>query len=353
MKTLTLLALIAVVLTGHAPSAWSAVEYKIVTASERGTYIRIGQDLAALVAPSADIDLEAVPSAGSVENVQRLRFEPGVKLALVQSDVYQGYLDMADRGNPSAATLIRPLRVVMPLYNEEIYYIVRADAEWNFVHEIANARINAGEMGSGTALTSATLYRLMFDRDLPVPGTTYVSNEEALVKLITDKSIDVVTVVAGQPAKLLVDMKPEARQLIKLLKVDPDHPSTQAALKTYFSATVRASSYPSLLTDDLPALAVKAFLVTYDFNRRGAGEHLRRFAQSLCSNFPALREKGHPKWREVDLTLPALGRGWSYYSLTERELRGCAAKSLRRDAQAPSRPARPCTQQEQILGLCK
>ena len=231
----------------------------------------------------------------------------------------------------------------MPLYNKEIYYIVRADAEWNFVHEIANARINAGEMGSGTALTSATLYRLMFDRDLPVPGTTYVSNEEALVKLITDKSIDVVTVVAGQPAKLLVDMKPEARQLIKLLKVDPDHPSTQAALKTYFSATVRASSYPSLLTDDLPALAVKAFLVTYDFNRRGAGEHLRRFAQSLCSNFPALREKGHSKWREVDLMFPARARSRMELLLAHRarvaRLRGEGPASGR-PGTIPSRPPR-------------
>jgi TRAP transporter TAXI family solute receptor len=344
------LALIALALTGHAPTAWSAAEYKIVTASERGTYIRIGQDLAALVAPSADIDLEALPSAGSVENVRRLRFEPGVKLALVQSDVYQGYLDMAERGNPSAATLIRPLRVIVPLYNEEIHFIVRADSEWNFVHEIANAKINAGETGSGTALTSATLYRLMFNRNLPEPGTTYVSNEEALVKLISDKSIDVVAVVAGQPAKLFVDMKPEARQLIKLLKVDPNHPTTQAALKTYFSATVRASNYPSVLTEDLPALAVKAFLVTFDFNRQGAGDYLRRFAQSLCTNFAALREKGHPKWREVDLTLPPLGRGWSYYSLTERELRGCAARVQRGEAQA--RPARVCTQQERILGLC-
>ena len=51
--------------------------------------------------------------------------------------------------------------------------------------------------------------------------TPLLTNEEALVKLTVDKSLDVVVVVAGQPAKLLVDMKPEARQLIKLLKFDP------------------------------------------------------------------------------------------------------------------------------------
>ena len=36
-------------------------------------------------------------SAGSAENVQRLRHEPGVKFALVQSDVYQAFLDQADQ----------------------------------------------------------------------------------------------------------------------------------------------------------------------------------------------------------------------------------------------------------------
>jgi len=42
----------------------------------------------------------------------------------------------------------------------------------------------------------------------------------------------------------------------------PDQAGSKAALKTYFPAMVRASSYPNLLTEDLPALAVKAYLVT-------------------------------------------------------------------------------------------
>lgn len=347
-------ALLAAALLVPPADVHAAVDYKIVTASERGTYIRIGQDLAMHVAPAADINLEAVPSAGSVENVQRLRFEPGVKLALVQSDVYQGYLDMADRGNPSAATIIRPLRVIMPLYNEEIYFLARADSPLDFVHEIRGTKINAGELGSGTALTSATLYRLMFGENLPESGTSYFTNEDALVKLIGERTVDVVAIVAGQPAKLLVDMKPEARKLIKLLKVDPEHATTKAALSSYFPATVRAASYPNLLTDDLPAVAVKAFLVTYDFDPRATGAHLRRFAQALCENFLTLQEKGHPKWREVDLALPDLGKGWSYYRVTERELRNCRSTVQR----APRRPGAPgpgraCSQHEMILGLCR
>ena len=344
--------LLAAAMLCHAQAAVAAVDYKIVTASERGTYIRIGRDLAEFVAPAAGIKLDALPSAGSADNARRLRYESGVKLALVQSDVYQSFVDLAAGGNAAARTLIRPLRVIMPLYNEEIHFIVRADSERNFIHEINNAKLNAGEQGSGTALTSATLYRLMFRQAMPEASTSYLSNEEALAKLVTDKSIDVVAVVAGQPAKLFVDMKPESRKLIKLLKFDPNHASSKAVLETYFQADLRASNYANLLTTDIPALAVKAFLVTYDFNRKDTEVNLRNMARSLCQNFGVLQEKGHPKWREVDLALPKLGRGWTYYAPTTRELRSCIAAKPKLETRVKSPSAKACPQQERILGLC-
>src|SRR5688572_2815720 len=139
-----IVALAASAIALHMGGAFAAAEFKIVTASERGTYIQIGRDLATHVAPAANINLEVLPSAGSAENVQRLRYEPGVKFAMVQSDVYQAFLDQAAAGNADAGAMIRPLRVIMPLYNEEIYFIARADSTLNYVHEIKDAKINAG-----------------------------------------------------------------------------------------------------------------------------------------------------------------------------------------------------------------
>jgi TRAP transporter TAXI family solute receptor len=327
--------------------ARAQVPFKIVTASERGTYIQIGKDIAKFVAPSAGIDLEVLPSAGSAENVQRLRHEPGVKFAMVQSDVYQAFLDQDKNGNSEAGVLIRPLRVIMPLYNEEIYFIARADSELEYVHDIKSAKINVGPLLSGTAMSATTLFRLMFDSALPEGNASYLNNEDALVKLTTDKTVDVVVVVAGQPAKLLADMTPAARQLIKLLKFDASRPESQAALKTYFPVSVRATSYPKLLTEDIPGLAVKAYLVTYDYSLGSTVNSLRKFATSLCQNFTILQTSGHPKWKEVDLALPALGRGWSYYPPMAKEIESCAAKRV----VVP--PPKVCTQQERILGLCK
>ena len=327
--------------------AMAQVPYKIVTASERGTYIQIGRDIAKFVAPAAGIDLDVLPSAGSAENVQRLRHEPGVKFAMVQSDVYQAFLDQDRSGNAEAGVLIRPLRVITPLYNEEIYFIVRADSDLEFIHDIKKAKINVGPLLSGTAMSATTLYRQMFDVPIAEADASYLSNEEALIKLTGDKTVDVVVVVAGQPAKLLADMTPAARQLVKLLKFDASKPESQAALKTYFPVTVRAASYPKLLSEDVPGLAVKAYLVTYDYALGTTVAQLRKFARSLCQNFPALQTSGHPKWREVDLSLPALGRGWLYYPPMAREIQSCAA------TQRVATPAKACNQQERILGLCK
>lgn len=338
---------------GAAVLAWAAVAaaqpapYKMVTASERGTYIQIGRDIAKLVAPASEIELEVLPSAGSAENVQRLRYEPGVRLALVQSDVYQAFLDQADNGNADAGAMIKPLRVIMPLYNEEIYFMTRADAPFHFVHDIRDARINVGPLRSGTAMSATTIYKQLFGTAMPEARTSYLPNEEALVKLVVDKSVDVVVVVAGQPAKLLVDMKPEARKLVKLLKFDPANPLGAQALKTYFPATVRAANYPNLLAEDVPAVAVKAFLVTYDYRTAGSVQRLASLARSLCENFARLQAEGHPKWREVQLALPALGRGWAYYRPMERELRSCIAKS------EAARAVPVCNQDTRILGLCK
>ncbi len=322
-------------------------KYKIVTASERGTYIQIGRDLAKLVAPAAGVDLQVLPSVGSAENVERLRYESGVKLAMVQSDVYQAFLDLAANGNADAGAMIRPLRVVMPLYNEEIYFIARSDSALNFVHDIKDAKINVGPLRSGTAMSATTIFRQMFGAPIAEANSSYLSNEEALVKLTIDKTIDVVVVVAGQPAKLLVDMKPEARQLIKLLKFDAEQPASKTALQTYFAANVRAASYPNLLAEDVPSVAVRAYLVTYDYKLSGTADHLGRFAQSLCHNFAQLQTQGHPKWREVELRLPELGQGWLYYPTTERTLRNCIANLPK------AKPVRVCTQQERILGLCR
>jgi TRAP transporter TAXI family solute receptor len=342
--------ILAAALCLHAAGALGAAEYKIVTANQTGTYFAIGADLAKFVAPDADISLEVLPTAGSAANIKHLRYDPGVKFAIVQADVFQAFLDRAAGGSGEAATIIKPLRVIAPLYNTEIHYIVRADSPMNSLHDIKDARINGGILGSGAALITHTLYRMMFGGPIPEAQASYLANEEALVKLIGDKSVDVVVVAAGQPAPLIANMRPEAQKYIKLLKFDPQHPSSKQPLTVYSYATVNVASYPHLIKEPFTTIAVGAYLVTYDFNLTYTVNHLVRFGRSLCQNFRVLQEKGHPKWREVDLSLPALGPGWTYYEPTTRAIRACMGRA---GAAPAPKPSKACTAEERILGLCR
>ena len=324
----------------------AAIEYKIATADPKGTYFAIGQDLAKYIAPEAGIELEVLPTDGSAANVKHLRYDPGVKLAIVQADVYQAFIDRAAAGNREAGAMIGALRVLLPLYNTEIHYITRVNSPMNFLHDIKDARINGGLVGSGAAFITHTLYRMMFGKPIPEANDSFLSNADALVKLISDESVDVVVVAAGQPAPLISNMRPEAQRFIKLLKFDPTHPSAKAPLTIYTQSVVKAESYPNLLKESFTTVAVGAYLVTYNFSQPDTAGHLARFARALCNNFSTLQSKGHPKWREVSLSLPKLPPGWTYYSPTMRQINACAS---------PAKPrvrAKVCTAEERILGLC-
>jgi uncharacterized protein len=333
--------------------------YKIVTGPERGTYIQFGADLAKWVAEPVGIDLEVLASKGSAENVQRMRFEPGVKLALVQSDVYQAYVDMANSGNADAGVAIRPLRLIMPLYDEEINFVVRADSPLKNINDIKDKVISVGLLGSGTAQSANTIYRLMFGQPIPDQNVQHLSNEDALAALIV-KKIDVAIIVVGQPAHLFTDMNPDLLAQIRLLRVDPSAPETARAKQVYFPAIIHTASYPNWLKEDVPTFTVKAFLVTYDYGLRDTVVNLDHFADSLCTNFDNLQEHGHPKWKQVKMELPNLGRGWQYYGPVEKRLRACVAhRAAGVNTAAPAEtadktPAKSnCSDEARVLMLCK
>ena len=316
--------LIAVACALNAPLAAATIDLVVATDE---TDVAIGRDLAKFVAPAAGIklDVRGVPSV--FESLRLLHAGKNVKLVILVSDLDQALLRSAVRdadANGGAG-----LRVVVPLYDEEVHFIARADAPLTYMHDIKDARINVGPPDSGTAEIVGSAYRRMFGKPLSAHQATYLPHEDALIKLVTDKTVDVVAMVAAQPTKLLASMKPDARQYIKLLKLDPNHAAGRAALRAYAPATVRAASYPALLFEDVPALAAKTYLVTLDFRDHATESGLIRFARALCQKLGTLRANGHPKWRDVELQLTPLAGGLEYYQPTSSELRACRPEPRR------------------------
>lgn len=311
----------------------------IADGSGRGTSAQVIRGIASFVAKPADIEFDVRHSAGSSDTFSRLREGSGQQFALLPADVAEAYLGAAGRGNIEAGRRFAPLRVIAPLHEEEIYFMVRSDSPLNFVHEIENARINLGPPKSTTALTVATLYRLMFDTAIDQRYTSFLSYQDALVKL-TEQAVDVVALVSPRPARLLTDMKPEARRFVKLLKFDPAHAVAGKALKVYSARTIPAANYLNLLTEDLPALAIKIYLVSH-----GRNDALQlRFAESWCQNLSRLRLEGPAVLDGLEPGLPQLLSGWNYSRPFERGLRACI--------EGERASVEFCSQEERALGLC-
>ncbi|MBU1236551.1 MAG: C4-dicarboxylate ABC transporter substrate-binding protein [Gammaproteobacteria bacterium] len=329
-------------------AAYAGNEVRLLTGPEESTQHRIGNDLVWNVAPFADVPLKTVTTTGPADVLQKLRDKAweggGLDLALLPADVAQTYLLAAERGNKDAVFWIAPLRVIAPLYDEEIHFVVRSDSPYRSVQDIRDARIDVGPFTSQTALTVATLYRLLFDAQPPMDKFSHFGPTQALANLLTDRSVDVVAVVADQPVAFLANMKPEARRFVRLLKWDTGN-AVAAALGTYHVSTLRATSYPNLLDEDVAALAVRLYLVA-----RGKGEgedagRLRRLVETYCRELPRMQSDGNAKWRDVVLGLPALAPGWHYSKTSTPGLARCAGLA---ESDIPD----ACLPQEYALGIC-
>lgn len=316
-----------------------AIDYKVITGNPQFTYYKIGLDLAKYIAPEAGINLEVLPSQGSIQNIVELRDTPGVKFAIVQHDVYQKYRDYASQGDKEALRLIEPLRVIFPLYFEEVHFLARSNLNIQFIHEIENKKINIGPENSGTALTASTIYKRMFNHELP-PEQMFTDDYDVALKKLADQQIDVVIMVGGQPIPRLLSFKREASELVKLLELDTTNP-IEAITNIYYSNTIKRTNY-EWMEKDVLTLAVKAYLITYNYPQKFNQDYLRSFARSLGKNLSGLENHTdtHPKWKEVFHRLESLPGGWEYYEPTYSEL----SKYFPVDE--------TCSRERWLLGIC-
>ena len=310
-----------------------------VEGNERSHHALIARSIATFIAKPAGIDVEVRYTAGPPATLARLREGSGQQFALLPADVADAYLAAAARGNVDADQLIAPVRVIAPLHDEDIYFMVRSNSPLNYIHEIERARINLGAPGSGSALTVTTLYRHLFNATLPEAQASFHSTQEALVKL-TEESVDVVALVSPYPSRLLADMKPEARRFVKLLKFDPKQSGAAKVSGIYSSNIVPAAGYPNLLDSDLTTLSVKTYLASH-----GKSNLLQsRLASAWCQNLPRMIEQGPLALKDLVVSLPPLVSGWQYARPFQRELMACM--------EGKRAPPESCSFEDRLLGLC-
>ena len=346
----------------------------IVTGGKAGTYFPMGEDLASLVAKPVGLTLEVRESKGSVQNVIEVSETVGVALGIIQSDAYQYFVDLANAGDARTKKLLNSLRVMLPLHNDELHFIVSADSPMKYVHEIKDAKIYMDVIGSGTRLTGLSVYRALFGKDaksgeqLVEPfirpnavgdNAATLHRNSAFMSLVDKtsepgKKVDVVLFNAGQPAAALKNLTSGA---VKLLEVDPRHTTTKSVTSTYYKiGSIEKSSYV-WNTREVPTFTVQNYLITANFQKVERNRVVSEVAASLCARFPSLLEKGHPKWKYLtwkpgDGPMPVLGKGWRYAESTQSILQGCRVSAGKGVPIGTPQPT-VCTEKQRAMMLCK
>jgi TRAP transporter TAXI family solute receptor len=279
----------------------SATDLGLITAGESGTYYQFGQDLRRL-AKRGGIELRVHPSRGSLDNIRTLAQEGDVKLAIVQADV----LDViaALTSDPAIARIASNLRMVFPLFSEEVHVIGRPDIR-DF-DELAGKRIAIGQEGSGTNLTALFLFHLAGI----VPAEALpVDLGEGLVQLKAGR-IDAVVYVAGYPVRVLNDQLTSADGLALI-------PITNNRVFEVYGETQIPSNIYNGQTMPIRTATVKAVLVA-SASRGPECETIGRLARQIVTGMAWLTRRGHPRWRLVDLD--ARLSGWQQDDCVRKHL---------------------------------
>jgi uncharacterized protein len=286
---------------GMATPSW-AVDMGIVTGSDKGTYYQFGLNLQKLVKPH-DINLNVATSTGSVENIFAVYQRPATQLGIVQSDVLAFVAKVGT--DPTMKRIAGKIRMVFPLYNEEIHILARKGI--NDFDELADKRVAIGREGSGTYLTA----RLMFKVSEVEPREMVnIDTDQALAELKAGR-IDAMFYVAGAPVKLFAEGVTATDEL-GLVSV-----TTKRITEFYPTADIPANTY-RWQSKALSTVAVKSVLVSFDFRQLDC-DNVGRFAQIVATNMSWLTENGHAKWKSVQLDYPL--KGWEQYDCVRKYIR--------------------------------
>jgi len=277
----------------------SAVDMGIITGSEKGTYYQFGLNLQRLV-KQHDINLTVATSKGSVENVFAVYQRPTTQLGIVQSDVL-AFVARVET-DPVLKRIAKKIRMVFPLYNEEIHVLGRKDiADFD---GLADKRVAIGREGSGTYLTARLLFKVA---EVQPREMVLIDTDEALSELKAGR-IDAMFYVAGAPVKLFTESVTAADNLALI-------PITSKSIVEFYPAVEIPANTYRWQTKAVSTAAIKSVLVSFDFRRLDC-DNVGRFAQILASNMSWLVQNGHAKWKSVQLDYPL--KGWEQYDCVRK-----------------------------------
>ncbi|MCK4507800.1 MAG: hypothetical protein KAU27_04635 [Desulfuromonadales bacterium] len=257
-----------------------AVNLRMMTGPEQGTYYQVGQEIAEHT-EEVGLHLEIIPTEGSWANIVGL-FNNDAEFAIFQLDAFL----QAEKNlyKNKAEDIHDEIKVVMPLYNEEIHVIKAKGRELDFATE-ERFVVGCGRENSGSCLSAGVIADFYGKRFRYV----YDDYENALDDLRAGK-LDLVILTAGKPYGLLVDQV--GLGLVSL-------PRSRKAVDIYLYTEITADDYP-WLEQPVETYAVRSVLATMIQEQEGlANDLVGTLHFAIQVNQDKLKKHGHPKWQDV------------------------------------------------------
>jgi TRAP transporter TAXI family solute receptor len=272
----------------YASMAWA---FTIATGPSDGSYFQIAQDIKN-VAGKEQIDIQVMPTKGSIENIQLLGAGK-VDLAIVQLDALRFVSDVLKKQKD--LDLFDSIKVILNLYPEEIHVLSNKNDIQTF-YQLEGKRISVGTEGGGTAITAAVLLAV-YDLNTTV---SFDSFDDAMKKM-EQGNLDAVMFVGGAPVPFIGKLDSKVH-FVRL-------PANPVLEQIYLRTSLGKSQY-SWAAAETETYAVPASLMGLDKKDQKHAAQMQELILAILNSADYLRVNGHPKWKSSIIQTYFVYRGY-------------------------------------------
>jgi uncharacterized protein len=267
--------ILALTICLQASMAWA---FTIATGPSDGSYFQIAQDIKN-VAGKEQIDIQVMPTKGSMENIQLLGAGK-VELAIVQLDALRFVSDVLKQ--QKGLDLFDSIKVVLNLYPEEIHVLSKNNDIQTF-YQLEGKRVSVGTEGGGTAITAAVL-SAVYD----IKATTSFETFDDAIKKMEQGNLDAVMFVGGAPVPFIGKLDSKFH-FVRL-------PANPALEQIYLRTSLGKSQY-GWASADTETYAVPASIMGLDKKDENYAAQMQKLVLAILNSADHLRANGHPKWK--------------------------------------------------------
>lgn len=261
----------------------------ILSGPKQASYHRFVDDMANVLNTDSETLVINKETSGAAFNYNQL-IDPKspYKVAMMQSD-YLYFMQAKDFVNNSDNS--KPLKVVLPLANEEIHLVTLKSFNINRLQDLDSMTVAIGTKDQGTYATA----NLIKDRSQVYWKSRNVHFVDA-VKELSMNRVHAFFIVGTAPIEKL-EINP---QVMRAEPVMVELQNFNGWADNYINDTIYAKDYP-WLDHDVPTFSVRTVLLVNEAKMTEADKKaLHQIMNGILNKYDILKAEGHPKWKEVD-----------------------------------------------------